>query len=143
MSDQMPEQHSRNIISPTRSPEERVGLLRTLYQNTILTWQLFWDGRVGFWPKLIPILALIYLVSPIDLIPAALLGPLAPLGAVDDLGFIVLALNLFVKAAPPDVVREYLRLFSRQDAPEDWADEQNWQDDVIEGQAEIIDDQRL
>jgi len=142
MSDQMPESRSRSTLSPTRSPEEKVGLLRTLYQNAILTWQLFWDGRVGFWPKLIPVLALIYLISPIDLIPAALLGPLAPLGAIDDLGFIVLALNLFVKAAPPDVVREYLRSFSRQDVPDDWADRPDWQDDdnVIDGQAEIIDD---
>lgn len=144
MSTPMPEQPSRNTISPTRSPEERTGLLRTLYQNAILTWQLFWDNRVGFWPKLIPVLALIYLISPADLIPAFLLGPLAPLGAVDDLGFIVLALNLFVKASPPDVVAEYLRSLSRQKAPDGWADQYDWQedDDVVEGQAEIIDGPR-
>lgn len=142
MSNQMPEPRSRSTISPTRSPEEQVGLLRALYQNAILTWRLFWDGRVGFWPKTIPLLALVYLISPIDLIPATLLGPLAPLGAIDDLGFIVLALNLFVKAAPPDVVREYLRAFSRQAVPDDWAEDSSWQDDdnVVEGQAKIVDE---
>ena len=141
MSQQFPEQHQRNAISPTRSPEERAGLLRSLYQNAALTWRLFGDRRVGFWPKLIPVLALLYLISPIDLIPAALLGVLAPLGAVDDIGVIVLALNLFVQAAPPDIVQEYLRSFGRQNVPDDWADSQEWDDEnVVDGEAEVIDE---
>ncbi|MBN1429844.1 MAG: DUF1232 domain-containing protein [Anaerolineae bacterium] len=88
---------------------ERPGALRALWDRTLLSWRLFWDGRVGVLPKLLPIGAAIYLVSPIDLLPALLMGPLAPLGALDDVGIILLALNLFIQVSPPDIVKEHLR----------------------------------
>lgn len=121
----MEERNGRQLARP---PEERVGMLRVLYENTILTWKLLWDGRVGFLPKLIPLLALVYALSPIDLLPAWLLGMLAPLGVADDIGIILLALNLFVQACPPDVVAEYLREMRRERLSAD--DEK-----VVEGQA--------
>ncbi len=114
-----------------RLPEERVGVLRALYENTILTWKLLWDGRVGFLPKLIPLLALVYALSPIDLLPAWLLGMLAPLGVADDIGIILLALNLFVQASPPDVVAEYLREMRRGRSAAGGSE-------IVEGQAREI-----
>lgn len=118
----------RQPIDPTRPPAERAGMLKTLYERALLTWRLLWDPRVGFWPKLIPVLGAAYIVSPVDLLPAFLMGPLAPLGVTDDLGVALLVLNLFVKAAPPDVVSEILRQMRRR--PQD--------DDVVEGSAEWI-----
>jgi uncharacterized membrane protein YkvA (DUF1232 family) len=95
----------RRELSPD-ALNEQVGLFRTLYERAILTWHLLWDPRVGFWPKLIPILGLLYIVSPVDLLPALAVGPL---GTLDDAGIALLVLNLFVQASPPDVVKEYLR----------------------------------
>ncbi len=130
----MPEQDrriERQQIDPTRSPEERVGLLRSLVERAVLTWKLIWDPRVGFFPKLIPALGLVYIISPIDLIPELVAGPL---GLTDDLGVLLLVLTLFVQAAPTDVVREHLRELRRRRAE---ADED---DQVVEGYAEQVDE---
>ncbi len=125
---------ARQRISSTRTPEERVGLLRALYERAILTWHLLWDRRVGFWPKLIPLLGLIYIISPADLLPAWFMGPLAPLGVTDDIGVLLLVLTLFVQAAPPDVVQEYLREMRGQ------VHQTSDEGEVIEGYAERLDE---
>ncbi len=132
MSEQQGSQYPLDHHDPAQAAE-RVGLIRALYERSLLTWKLLWDRRVGFLPKLIPLLAVVYLVSPIDLVPAVALGPLAPLGTLDDVGIMLLALNLFVQAAPPDVVREYLRELGSKRISHDEAD-------VIEGQAKVVDE---
>ncbi len=137
MPDQEPRQtqiepRSRRQRSVQRPPEEQVGLLRGLYERAVLTWKLLWDRRVGFWPKLIPFLGLVYLLSPVDLLPELLIGALGPLVALDDIGVATLVLNLFVQAAPPDVVSEYLReMRGRRFSPDD--------EDVIDSTAEEVD----
>jgi uncharacterized membrane protein YkvA (DUF1232 family) len=55
---------------------------------------------------MIPFAALIYFLSPIDLIPDWLLPGL---GEVDDVVVILLALKVFVDLSPPGVVREHLQ----------------------------------
>jgi uncharacterized membrane protein YkvA (DUF1232 family) len=70
-----------------------------------LAWRLFWDQRVPVWTKLIPPVALSYVLFPVDIIPDVALG----LGQLDDLAVILLGLKLFIELAPPDVVREHLR----------------------------------
>ncbi|HLV44684.1 MAG TPA: YkvA family protein [Aggregatilineales bacterium] len=137
MPDQEPRQtqiepRSQRQRSVQRPPEEQVGLLRGLYERAVLTWKLLWDRRVGFWPKLIPFLGLVYLLSPVDLLPELLVGALGPLVALDDIGVATLVLNLFVQAAPPDVVSEYLReMRGRRFSPDD--------EDVIDSTAEEVD----
>jgi len=70
-----------------------------------LAWRLFWDNRVPSWTKLIPSAVLVYVVSPVDFIPAAVMPGL---GQLDDLAVMMLGLKLFIELAPPDVVREHL-----------------------------------
>jgi uncharacterized membrane protein YkvA (DUF1232 family) len=113
-------------------------MLRTLYQRSILTWRLFWDGRVSFWPKLIPLAALAYLLLPIDIAPEVLMGLLAPLGLLDDIGIILLALNLFVELSPPDVVREHLKELGAKLPPR--LQEKGDEEDVVDSTAEVIDE---
>jgi uncharacterized membrane protein YkvA (DUF1232 family) len=74
-----------------------------------LSWRLLRDPRVA--PRLkvvVPVLATLYLVSPIDLVPDLFLG----LGQIDDLGVIGLAIlvlaRLVPRLAPPAVVREHM-----------------------------------
>lgn len=76
--------------------------LRELAQNGRLALRLLGDGRVPRALKAIPILALVYLISPIDLIPDAI--PL--LTQIDDLAIILIALKLFIDMAPSEVVAE-------------------------------------
>lgn len=112
------------------------GTLRSLYERTILTWRLIWDKRVGWLPKVIPLGALVYAISPLDLAPVIFLGPLAPLGVLDDAGILLLALSLFVKACPPDVVQEHLLQLGRVDSVKPpYPDQEN----IVDGDVEILD----
>jgi uncharacterized membrane protein YkvA (DUF1232 family) len=79
-----------------------------LWDNLRLTSRLARDNRVAPTIKLIvPILALLYVLSPIDLIPDFLLG----LGQIDDFGVIggalLLALRLLPRLAPAPVLAEH------------------------------------
>ena len=66
-----------------------------------LYWSLFWDKRAPVLPKIALALAIIYFISPIDLIPDfAIPG----VGYIDDLVILALALRYFMKAMPKDLV---------------------------------------
>lgn len=85
--------------------QEAAGLFGGLIKQARLGWRLLKDNRVPGWVKLIPAAALIYFLSPIDLIPdLALPG----LGEVDDIVVLLLALKMFLDLSPPTIVREHL-----------------------------------
>jgi uncharacterized membrane protein YkvA (DUF1232 family) len=81
-----------------------LAFLTEMVRRLRLVWQLFWDGRVPFWTKMILPMTLAYLISPVDFVPDVILG----FGQLDDLGVILLGIALFVKLAPPEIVQAYL-----------------------------------
>jgi uncharacterized membrane protein YkvA (DUF1232 family) len=91
--------------SPSSDLQETAGFLGGLVRQARLGWRLIRDSRVPGWVKLVPFVALVYLLSPIDLIPD---WALPGLGEVDDLVVLVLALKMFVDLSPPGIVREHL-----------------------------------
>ena len=68
-----------------------------------LTYRLFLDNRVPFWTKIIPVLSVLYLVSPIDVIPDFLIA----IGQLDDFFVLTMGFQLFERFAPADVVEEH------------------------------------
>src|SRR5512140_3641657 len=69
-----------------------------------LIWRLIKDPRVSPYLKLLPIGALVYLVSPIDLLP----GVAFPvIGALDDAAVLWLGATLFVNLCPDNIVQEH------------------------------------
>ncbi len=70
-----------------------------------LTWRLLFDERVPVSAKLIPLGAVLYIISPIDIIPDFLIA----LGLLDDIGVFLMALRMFQQAAPADIVEEHRR----------------------------------
>lgn len=82
------------------------GMLSDLVRQLRLVWRLYWDSRVPLWVKTIPTAALAYVIWPIDVIPE-LAVPL--IGALDDLGLVLLGLTTFVNLCPPDVVQEHMQ----------------------------------
>jgi uncharacterized membrane protein YkvA (DUF1232 family) len=74
----------------------RWGLLRTFAADARLAWRLLREPRVSPALKALPVLAVLYLLSPIDVLPDIVPG----LGQLDDLGVLVLAVNAFVRLAP-------------------------------------------
>ena len=70
-----------------------------------LYWRLVRDGRVSVWPKALLLLSVLYVLSPVDIIPDVI--PFV--GEVDDLVVVIAACRLFIYLCPPDVVREHVR----------------------------------
>lgn len=97
-------------------------------QHGVLAWRLFRDKRVSPTLKLIPIASLLYIISPVDLLPDVI--PI--LGQVDDLGIFLLALQLFINLSPQDVVERYRYQLG---LPSTYVDEDN----IIDVEAEWLD----
>ena len=70
-----------------------------------LYWRLFRDRRVPILPKALLVLTLVYVVSPLDVIPDFIPG----IGEMDDVVVVLSGLWLFVRLCPPEVVREVVQ----------------------------------
>lgn len=101
-----------------------VSFLGGIFNQARLVWLLFKDQRVPLWAKSVVPLSLLYLISPIDLIPGALV-PI--LGQLDDLGVILLGMALFVKLCPPDLVEYYRNQLEYDSDPNDEAVDTTYQ----------------
>jgi uncharacterized membrane protein YkvA (DUF1232 family) len=114
--------NTRNIISNQNS-----GFIRNLLVQVKLILRLIRDPRVNFFVKLLPIAAAIYVISPVDLIPGAVL-PFV--GALDDAMVVWLGTSLFMALCPEEVVREHTNALENvvtgtwQDAPQQKPDDQ-------------------
>ncbi len=97
-----------------------------------LVWRLSFDKRVPIGLRLLLPLAIIYVISPIDLVRDTV--PI--LGRFDDLIVVALALLLLVKLSPREVVDEHNGIIPPSDRPED-KDPSN----VVDGAGRIIDEE--
>lgn len=127
----MSERHHRSGSVVERAPSKEdtgsmISWLRELIRQGQLAWRLLRDRRVPWLPKLIPPLALLYVLSPIDILPDLSLG----LGQLDDIAVLLLAIKLFIELCPMDIVHEHLRALGAK--IEDWQ-----ADEVIEGTFEV------
>lgn len=77
-------------------------MFRLWYQMR-LTWRLIRDPRVPLMTKFVPLLAVIYILSPLDLIPDIIIG----LGQLDDIGILLLSMRALEMVAPQEVVAEH------------------------------------
>jgi uncharacterized membrane protein YkvA (DUF1232 family) len=93
------------------------GMWRGLVTRTKLIMRLLGDKRVSPWVKLIPVGALIYVISPWDLI---MLVP--GIDALDDIGVFSFGMYFFIELCPPEVVREHIKALSANTSADDNAD---------------------
>ena len=96
----------RSRVVETR-PGSRSGfrdLLLLLPDLTVLLMRLLRDSRVPLSSKLIAMLGVGYVLSPIDVLPSFLLGPI---GLIDDLLIVSAALSRLLNHVHPDVVRSH------------------------------------
>ena len=114
--------NTRKIIANQNS-----GFFHELIMRLKLILRLISDRQVNFLLKLLPIAAAIYVISPVDLIPGAVLPVI---GALDDAVVIWLGTSLFVALCPDDIVQEHTNALKNvitgawRDAPhQDEADE--------------------
>ena len=89
---------SNNDIVPSQG-----GALKELLAKLKLIARLMADSRVPMLLKLLPIGALAYVVSPVDLVPGV---TLPVIGALDDVAVLWLGAKLFIDLCPPNIVAE-------------------------------------
>jgi uncharacterized membrane protein YkvA (DUF1232 family) len=90
-------------FSFNNSLKEHRQFFESLFRRAIISLYLLRDRRVELIHKVIPIATLIYILSPLDLLPEL---PLGPLGMMDDLFLMIFAVDWFVQLAPAEVVLE-------------------------------------
>lgn len=95
----MADRKTRKIVIPPQR-----GMMRNFVDRLKLILKLMGDPRVSPWVKLIPVGALVYLISPVDLIMG-----IPGIDALDDAAVLWMGSNLFVELCPQDVVREYMQ----------------------------------
>lgn len=112
------------------------GVLKDLTLRAKLVFRLLGDRRVSPWVKLIPVGALVYFISPIDLIPGGLLNVI---GAVDDAAVLWLGYYMFVELCPPEIVRELAKNIVSNSAIVDEVKEEE-EGDIVDGEATDVTD---
>ena len=95
----MANKKSRTIMVPPQK-----GMVRDFVSRLKLILKLMGDRRVSPWVKLVPIGALAYLISPIDLIMG-----IPGIDALDDAAVLWIGSTLFVELCPPNVVQEHMQ----------------------------------
>jgi uncharacterized membrane protein YkvA (DUF1232 family) len=84
-----------NVINPN--------YWKNTWADLSLTWRLMGDRRVPIFLKLMPVLVVLYLLSPLDLIP----GFIPIVGQLDDLGLLLIGIAAFIRLAPREIVSEH------------------------------------
>ena len=93
------------IVAPAPGSTSRIGdLLLLLPDLAILLLRLLRDGRVPLLEKGIALAGVGYVLSPVDLVPVLLFGPV---GLVDDLFIVAACLSRLLNHVHPDVVRRH------------------------------------
>jgi uncharacterized membrane protein YkvA (DUF1232 family) len=77
--------------------------LTAFWLSLRLTWRLVQDERVPMWTKAVPVLTVLYILSPIDIIPDFFLV----IGQIDDIFILTVGLQLFERLAPFEIVEEH------------------------------------
>lgn len=83
-------------------------MFETIVTEIRLMGRLMLDSRVSLWAKLVPVAALVYVLSPVDLIPDFLIG----LGQLDDLGILLGSTRLFRSMIPGYIIDEHLEIIN-------------------------------
>lgn len=84
----------------------RVNMFVDIWRRLRLTWRLVGDPRVKLLPKMIPVGILLYILSPIDILPALVTGVF---GLIDDVVLLTFGLDMFFRFVPDDVLLEHAR----------------------------------
>ena len=106
-------------------------LLPHLIRFGKLVWRLSFDKRVPIVLRLLVPLAIVYIISPVDL----LRDRIPIIGRFDDLIILGLALLFLVKLSPKHVVDEHNGIDKPPDRPED-----KDPNSVVDGSGHIVDD---
>ncbi len=101
-----------------------------------LLYRLIFDKRVSSKLKLIPILAILYVLLPTDF----LLDALPLIGRIDDIFLLVLGIILFLVMVPKEIVRDHLGTRGKSTLDNEESDARD--EKIIDGEYTIRDDDK-
>ena len=87
-------------MTTNNSDRNSPGFWMNLLNSFRIAWRLLWDGRVPWSTKIIPVIVVLYILSPIDIIPDFIPG----LGQVDDVALFLIGVQAFIAMSPKDLV---------------------------------------
>lgn len=115
----MADKKSTEIVAAPQS-----GVIHTVVTRAKLIFRLMGDSRVSPFVKLLPLGALVYLVSPLDFLP----------GGFDDAALLGMGYYFFIEMCPRDVVEEHLKAIEGIEEKK----ETKASNDVVDGEATDI-----
>lgn len=105
------------------------GIWQEILQQVRLIYHLMRDPEVPLILKVIPFLGILYLISPIDLIPGAVVPVI---GGLDDVTALLVAAKVFIDLTPPHVVDKYVAMMRGDDfVPMSDKEAQTWEDAIV------------
>lgn len=107
-------------------------MLPKIIKFAVLVWRLTFDKRVSIFLRVLVPFAVVYAISPLDLIK----DQLPIVGRFDDLIVFGMALLVLTKFAPQRIVDEHMGVEPKSDRPEDKDPEK-----VVDGTSRLIDDE--
>ncbi len=87
-------------MTTNNSNRNSPGFWINLFNSFRIAWKLLWDKRVPMSTKLIPVLVVIYILSPIDIIPDVV----PVFGQLDDLALLLIGVQIFIALSPKAIV---------------------------------------
>ena len=120
------------------------GFWREMWRQARLAWYLIRSPEVPLYLKVLPALAVVYVLIPTDFIPDVF----PVIGQLDDITALLVGAKVFIEMAPQDVVARYVQAQSESNAPstaDDDSGTEQEQDDpenliVIEGDYDVVDE---
>ena len=106
-----------------------------LFSQVKLVWQLIRDPNVSSLVRYgLPLIGLIYLIFPIDILPDPILG----LGQLDDVAILLLLSQLLISLAPDEIVRKYRQATGAGTSSDDSNIHASDYDEVIDTDYEVV-----
>jgi len=87
-------------MTVNNSDRNSPGFWMNFLKSFLIAWRLLWDRRVPWTTKLVPVLVVLYILSPIDIIPDFI----PVLGQLDDLALFLIGVQVFIALSPRDLV---------------------------------------
>ncbi|UCG24100.1 MAG: DUF1232 domain-containing protein [Chloroflexota bacterium] len=127
---------------PTTTTDE--GFWREMWRQARLAWFLIRSPEVPLYLKVLPALAVVYVLIPTDFIPDVF----PVIGQLDDVTALLVGAKVFIEMAPQDVVAKYVQAQRESSAPpatDEGGAAGEQQDEpenliVIEGDYDVVDD---
>lgn len=113
------EDQNDNMGTTLTNKVEAEGFWREVWRQARLAWYLIRSPEVPLYLKLLPALAVIYVLLPTDFIPDVF----PVIGQLDDVTALLVGAKVFIELAPQDVVARYVRSVRKGDASAAFSDD--------------------